>query len=111
MKIAIWSYTAAIAFVALAVSFLSRLVIPDILHDKLRGKPLPPITEFLIHHPGWVLLVPLPWFLTASWLNLRKGALTPNRCFAFAGVSTFALAFLLAYTAIAFLLPFVRIIE
>jgi hypothetical protein len=38
----------------------------------LEGKPLPVVTEFLIHYSVLLLAVPLVWISWAAWVRVRK---------------------------------------
>ena len=109
VKFAVWTYTAAISLASFAVAVLGGMF-GNSYQDLLSGKPLPPLTEFLLEYHFWALAVPLPWFCAAIWLS-RRGVTTPDRVFAFAGTSTLALVSLFAFSAVALTLPFVRIIQ
>src|SRR6266446_2368765 len=98
MRIAMWTYTAAVAFASLAATALGGMF-GNIYHRLLGGKPLPAMTQFLVEWHLWALLIPLPWLCVAIWLGRREAA-TQTRCFAFAGISTLAVAFLFTFTAI-----------
>lgn len=108
MKLAVWTYTAAVAFASLATAALGGMF-GNIYYYRLGDKSLPPITQLVVGVHLWALAIPLPFLFAATWLSCRD-IVTPNRCFAFAGVSTLAIAFLFTFTAIALTLPFVSII-
>ena len=108
MKIAIWSYSAAVTFAAIAVAGLGW-AFRDILDRTLFGKPLPPLTWVLIEHFRWGFAIPIPWILVAIVLT-RGRTIAADRCLAFAGVSTAVISFLFMFVAIALSLPYIRII-
>ncbi len=107
MRIAIWSYTAAVGFASLAVAALGGMF-GSIFYRWLGDKPLPAITQLLIDFHWWTFAVPLPWVLVAIWFS-RRDAATQSRVFAFSGISTLAVAFLFTFAAVALTLPFASV--
>ena len=105
MRFAVWTYAAAVALASLAVVVLVKISHP-LLHGWLNGKPLPNVTTFLIEFSPWALVIPLPWLCAAIWLS-RRNAATADRVFAYAGISTLAIVFMLTFTLLALVLPFV----
>lgn len=107
MRLGIWAYTVAVGFASLAVAAMGG-IFANVIHSFLGNKPLPVLTAFVVDFHRCALALPLPWLIAAIVLSRREAA-TPSRCFAFAGISTFAITFLFAFTAISFALPYVRI--
>ena len=108
MKLAVWSYTAAVGFASLAVAGVGRMV-GKIYPDLFNGKPLPAITDFVVGFYGWACALLLLWLFAAAWLS-RRGAATPERVLAFAGISTLAVTVLFGFTALALVLPFLSLV-
>ncbi len=109
MKIAIWTYTAAVGFICLGEAALGAMF-GQIFRYQLNGKPLPYITSAFLAFSPWALALPLAWLSAAIWLG-RSNRLTPGRAHAFAGVSTLVISFLVTFAAIALPLPLTPIIE
>ena len=105
MRIAVWSYCAAVGLACLTVAMLGS-GFKYYFHWSLNGKPLPAMTDLATEDAVWALVLALPWVGAAIWLSRREAA-TPSRVFAYAGLSTFAIVFLFAFVAIAFSLPLV----
>jgi hypothetical protein len=69
---------------------------------------LPATTESLLHPNGWILIVPVPWWIYAVVLSRRRD-LAPNAVFAFAGTVILALALLICVVSLACVLPFIAL--
>ena len=106
MKLAVWIHTLAVILTVGAITALGA-TFGNILFHSLHGKPLPIFTTPLINNP-WLLTISIPWLIAASWLS-RENNLSHNRCIGFMSISVLAIVFLFAYSALAFSLPFVRI--
>lgn len=105
MKISIWFNTIAVGLTSLMVCFTAKSS-AQFFHDMLGGKPLPLATQFLLNHHCWMLAFPTLWVIAAIGMSFGKGVATPDRCLAFAGVSTCTIVFLMTFAALALSLPF-----
>ena len=108
MRIAIWSYAAAVSMTAIAIAIISSLF-ERILLTQFGSKPLPPVTSILISNHWWALVISAAWILMAIWLT-RSCDLRTEKALAFAGISTLAIVFSAAFTAVAIICPFVSFI-
>ena len=105
MKLAIWTYSTSVALTALVTVALGGMF-RNILAHTFGGKPMPRITEFFLDLQWWVLLVALLFIVAAYWLTSRP-ALTTDRAFMFAGLSTMVIVFLFSLALVSLSLPFV----
>ena len=104
MKLAIWTYSAAVALALLAMVVLGILF--QIFFEQLYGRdePLPLLTHCFIRLHWWFLLGSLPVLVGACFLTSAR-TLTPDRALAFAGASTLIIVFLFTVAVVALLLP------
>ena len=66
--------------------------------------PISPLTQAVVNHPLYFLLIPIPWLIYASVLGKRR-ELNPNAVFVFTGTLALAAAILIGATMIGWLLP------
>ncbi len=105
MKLAIWTYAAAVTVASLAMVVLGILFQIFFVQLYGDGEPLPLLTHCFIRlHWWWFLLGSIPVLVAARYLTSAR-ALTPERALAFAGACTLFIVFLFAIAAYSLLLP------
>ena len=104
MKLAIWTYSAAVALAFLVMVVLGVLF--QIFFEQLYGRnePLPLLTHCFIRLHWWFLLGSLPVLVSACFLTTAR-TLTPDRALAFAGACTLLIVFLFTVAVVSLLLP------
>ena len=108
MRIAIWTYTAAVALASAAAWLLAALFERVVFYQQ-GGRPLPAWTSLAVHWHWAFLVVPLPFVIAAIGLS-RSDETTPARVLSFAAFSTLAIVLLFSFLALSVMLPFVPLI-
>jgi hypothetical protein len=103
MKLGVWSYSFAASVAALATS-LAGFIGGGIYPWHFGAKPLPVITDMLVHYSWTLLFVPLIWIGAAVWMTRRSPS--PSAMFAFAGLATLFISGLLSVAGLALMAPF-----
>ena len=107
MKTYLWLSTAAFALICFTCWALSNITLDSFV---IAGAALPLLASLVLEHNFYFLFIPIPWIIYSFVLGKRR-ELTPNTVFAFTGTLFLATAFLGSITALALILPSLKIGE
>jgi hypothetical protein len=105
MKVFIWLLTGASVLVCSTAWVMSELVERSLI-DTMSALPVPYFTRFVIHPHFWLLLVPLPWGISAGALTCRR-EISPAAVSLFAGTLVLITTLLACAVTIALVLPYI----
>jgi hypothetical protein len=69
MKVSLWLLTLALSVTCFFLWAIARMEMPLL---RAVGFTLPPMTEFLLSSPNWLLFCAAPWILWSLVLSFRK---------------------------------------
>ena len=108
MKIAIWLYTTAVVLGSVAWGLVGW-AFRHIFNDTLGGRPLPPVTRWMMENttaPAWLALSLALVVFRWTWKRQPR----PEQVATYAGAALLWLTFLVAFAAVALSMPFVSIV-